>query len=327
MNSQMLLGPNGLVYAIKEPDDYVRLYWGPLPFYCYKQNDPEGMKIGLVMLANQGMSHQSIGELFGVNRHTVGKIQTVYEKSGIEGLRNHHQGPERIDEATCAFVITEYARLNGGRGYQKKILDAIAEKAKEGIFPCTISRSKMQKIIQAHKEATKKRHDEEKKEAELKKGQKQQGQSRLQEKEAQAGKDSGQSELELFKERVCVEHGGAAAVIPLLGQLGLGKALPEEPEHGDKLYTIGELAVSFAALNAARLVDVEQGTDPPGGGEDGHALGDVEVCPDRGEPLWCDPHCLHRRTLHALPRGNEHPVRLQSPEAAGHARPRVCLRP
>lgn len=258
MNSQLLLGPNGLVYAIKEPDDYVRLYWGPLPFYAYKQNDPEGMKIGMVMLANQGMTHQSIGELFGINRHTVGKIQAVYEKSGMDGLRNHHQGPERIDEATCAFVITEYARLNRVRDYQNKILDAIAEKAKEGIFPCAISRSKMQKIIQAHKEATKKRQDEEKKEAERKKEQKQQGQSRRQAKEAEAGKGLGQSELELLQERVCVEHGGAAAVIPLLGQLGLGKALPEEPEHGDKLYSIGELAVSFAALNAARLVEVEQ---------------------------------------------------------------------
>ena len=139
----MLLGPNGLVYAIKEPDDYVRLYWGPLPFYSYKQNDPEGKKLGIALLASQGMTYQSIGELFGINPHTVSDIQTVYEKSGIEGLRNYHQGPDRIDEATCTFVIAEYARLNRARGYQNKILDAIAEKAKEGIFPCAISRSKM----------------------------------------------------------------------------------------------------------------------------------------------------------------------------------------
>lgn len=257
-NNQMLLGPNGLVYAIKEPEDYVRLYWGPLPFYAYKQHDPEGMKIGIVMLANQGMTHKSIGELFGINRHTVGKIQAVYEKYGMEGLRNHHQGPERIDETICAFVISEYARLNGVRGYQNKILDAIAEKAREGIFPCTISRSKMQKIIQAHKEATKKRQNEKEKEAELRRDQKQQGQARRQSKEAEDGKGPRQSELELLQERVCVEHGGAAAVIPLLEQLGLGKALPEEPEHGDKLYSIGELAVSFVALNAARLAEVEQ---------------------------------------------------------------------
>ncbi len=258
MNSQLMLGPNGLVYAIKEPDGYVRLYWGPLPFYAYKQDDPEGMRIGIVMLANQGMNHQSIGELFSINRHTVGKIQAVYEKSGMDGLRNHHQGLERIDEATCAFVITEYARLNGARGYQNKILDAIAEKAKEGIFTCAISRSKMQKIIHAHKEATRKKQDEERKERELKKEQEQQGHSRRQAKEAEIRKGAGQSELELLQERVCVEHGGAATIIPLLGQLGLRKALPDEPEHGNKLYSIGELAVSFATLNAARLAEVEQ---------------------------------------------------------------------
>jgi hypothetical protein len=212
----------------------------------------------MVLLANQGMSYQSIGELFGVNRHTVGKLQAIFEESGIEGLLNHHQGPERIDDATCTFVIAEYARLNGVRGYQNKILDTIAEKAKEGIFPCAISRSKMQKIIQAHKEATRKRQDKERKEEELAKEQKQQSQSRRQEKEADAGKKPGQSEFGLFQERTCVEHGGAAMVIPLLEQLGLGKALPDEPEHEDKLYSIGELAVSYAALNAARLVEVEQ---------------------------------------------------------------------
>lgn len=258
MSSQLLLGPNGLVYAIKEPGDFVRLYWGPLPFYGYKQNDPEGKKLGIAMLANQGMTYKSIGMLFGINRHTVGEIQAVYEKSGIEGLRNYHQGRERIDEATCAFVVAEYTRLNGVRGYQNKILDAIAEKAKEGVFPCTISRSKMQKIIQAHKEATQKRQAEEKKKAELENAQERESERRRQTREAEAGQGSRQSELELLQERVCVEHGGAAAIIPLLGQLGLGKALPEEPEHEDKLYSIGELAVSFAALNAAQLAEVEQ---------------------------------------------------------------------
>ena len=47
-------------------------------------------------------------------------------------------------------------------------------------------------------------------------------------------------------------------MIPLLGQLGLNAALPEEPEYENRRYTIGELAVSYAALNAAQLVDVEQ---------------------------------------------------------------------
>ncbi len=259
MNSQLLLGPNGLVYAIKEPDGFVRLYWGPLPFYGYNQDDMEAKKLGIAMLANQGMTHTSIGELFGINRHTVGEIQAVYCQSGIEGLRNHHQGPERIDEATCAFVISEYARLNGARGYQNKILDAIAAKVREGIFTCTISRSKMQKIIHEHKEAVRNRHADEQEKSVLEDERKREKELHLQEQASEtSGKGEGQPELDLNGEWICVEHGGAAAVIPLLGQLELEKALPAEPEHGDKLYSIGELAVSYTVLNAAQHVEVEQ---------------------------------------------------------------------
>ena len=349
-----MLGPNGLVYAIKEPEDFVRLYWGPLPFYGYKQNDLQGEKLGIAMLASQGMTHQSIAELFGINRHTVGEIKAVYEKSGIEGLRNHHQGRERIDESTCAFVIAEYARLNGSRGYQNKILDAIAEKAKEGIFPCAISRSKMQKIIQAHKDATWKRQDEEKKETELKNATRtRKGDIARQAREAKAGKGSGQSELGLLQERACVEHGGAAAIIPLLGQLGLSKALPVEDEHEDKLYSIGELAVSFAALNAARLAEVEQDFKLAASYQMGGIIGRIrlpclsvfreripqaagkmhmpEVMQDSARiavgHFGDDSHCLYRRTFHALLRRDGDPVRIQYPAPTGHARPRVYLRP
>lgn len=254
----MLLGPNGLIFARKEDDGSVHIHWGGLQYYVYNPEDALAKKLGIALLADQGVIHKTICELFGVERHMIRKIQAVNRKSGIKGLQNHHQGHERTDEATCAFVVAEYVRLNGARGYQDKILDAIAEKAKEGIFTSAISRSKMQKILSAHKEATRKRQDDEQKEAGLEKEQKQQSQLRRQAKEAAVGNAPGQSELELLQERTCVEHGGAAAVIPLLGQLGLKNALPEEPEHEDKLYSIGELAVSFAALNAARLAEVEQ---------------------------------------------------------------------
>ncbi len=254
----MLLGPNGLVCARHEADGKVHLYWGGLQFYVYDPDDSVGKKLGIAMLADQGVTHPTICELFGVERHMISKIQALNRESGIEGLRNHHQGHQRTDEATCAFVIAEYVRLNGARGYQEKILAGIAEKVKEGIFTSAISRSKLQKLLSAHKEATRKRQDEEKKASELKKEHRQQGQTRRHAKEAEAGTAPEQSELELLQERACVEHGGTAAIIPLLGQLGLGKALPEEPEHEDKRYSIGELAVSFAALNAAQLVEVEQ---------------------------------------------------------------------
>ncbi len=254
----MLLGPNGLILARKETDGAVHIYWGGLQFYAYKPDDVLAKRLGIALLADMGVIHQTICELFGVERHMIRKIQAINRESGIEGLQNHHQGHKRTDEAICAFVISEYVRLNGARGYQGRILEAIAEKVREGIFPCTISRSKLQKILGAHKDANRQRQAEAQEEAALKEELRQQRQLRRQAKEEQAGKAVEQSELGLLHERVCVEHGGAAAVIPLLGYLGLGKALPAEPEHEDKRYGIGELAVSFAALNAARLAEVEQ---------------------------------------------------------------------
>jgi hypothetical protein len=256
MDYPKLLGPNGLVYALEEADDIIRIYWGGLSFYAYNRNDAFEKKLGIVLLANLGVAYQTICELFAINRHTVRKTLAVYTESGAEGLSKYHQGPGTVEKAVCDFVIAEYTRLNGIRGYQNKILEAIEKQAEEGLFRGSISRSKLQKILQAHKETTKKKQEDEKREAELKKQKGEDGRIRH-----NAEKDrtvDEQPELEQENESVCVDHGGAAAIIPLLGQLGLNDALPEEPEHENRLYSIGELAVSYAALNAARHVEVEQ---------------------------------------------------------------------
>jgi len=258
MKCQLLLGPNGLISAVKEAENNVRIYWGPLPFYAYNPEDALGKKIGIALLAGQGVLNQTICELFEINRNTIRKVQAIYAESGIEGLRNYHQGPERTEETLSAFVIAEYIRLAGRRGYQGMILDAVAKKVEEGIFRGTISRSKLQKIIQAHKDATRKKQDDVKRQTELKRQKSEEGRVLPDADEARGGEKVVQPELEQGNESVCVDHGGAAAIIPLLGQLGLSDALPKEPEHENRLYSIGELAVSYAALNAARQVKVEQ---------------------------------------------------------------------
>ena len=256
MDSQRLLGPNGLVYALEEADDITRIYWGGLSFYAYNRNDAFEKKFGIALLANLGVAYQTICDLFEINRHTVRKTLAVYLESGAEGLRKYHQGPETVEEAVHDFVIAEYARLNGMRGYQNKILEAIEKKAAEGVFRGAISRSTLQKILQAHKDATKRKQEDEKRAAELKKQDEEAGRGR---REAEKDRTAdGQHEFEQEGQDICVDHGGAAAIIPLLGQLGLEGALPEEPEHKDRLYSIGELAVSYAALNAAGQVEVEQ---------------------------------------------------------------------
>ena len=84
------------------------------------------------------------------------KTLAVYTKSAAPGLQDDHQGREAIEEAVRSFVITEYIRLHTQRGFQHMILDAIAKKAQEGLFRSTLSRSKLQKIIRAYKDRTKK---------------------------------------------------------------------------------------------------------------------------------------------------------------------------
>jgi len=258
MKCQLPLGPNGLINVVKEADGNTRIYWGPLPFYSYNPEDALGMKLGVALLASQGVIYQTICELFEINRNTVRKILTVYTKSGIEGLRNYHQGPEQMEEALASFVIGEHARLGGRRGYQRMILDAVAEKVEKGVFRRTISRSTLQKTIQAHKDATRKKQDDDRRKAEQSRQKSEESRVSPEADKAKGGGKVAQPELEQENGSACVDHGGAAAVIPLLGQLGLNGALPQEPEHEDRLYSIGELAVSYAALNAAGLVEVEQ---------------------------------------------------------------------
>ena len=86
MYGQRLLGPNGLVWAAKEADEIVRIYWGGLSFYAYHENDAFERKLGIALLANQGVHHQTICELFAVNRHTVRKTLAVYTNSTQELL-------------------------------------------------------------------------------------------------------------------------------------------------------------------------------------------------------------------------------------------------
>jgi len=259
MGVQMLLRPDGLVFALNKPDGFTWLHWGPLPFYGYREDDPEGKRLGIALLAIQGMAYTNIGKLFGVCRQTVKEIESTYRQSGIKGLREYHQGPVRIDEATCTFVINEYLRLNGTRGWQNKVLEAIAAGVKAGKFTTTISRSKMQKIINKYKHMLEKNSSGQLHETapgDAMDNTRGQGVPEQDLKDCRA--TTLQSELAILEDPMCVEYGGSAVVIPLLGQLGLGQALPAATESVDTLYSTGELAICYTALNAAQCVEVEQ---------------------------------------------------------------------
>ena len=121
----------------------MRSPWGGRTYYSFNRGDSFAKRLGVGMLANIGVLRNTICQFFGVCPRTIGYILRVYKKDGIEGLRVYKQGPEGIEEELRQFVIKRYLELEGTRGYQRKILEAIEEKVEDGEFKKTICRSKL----------------------------------------------------------------------------------------------------------------------------------------------------------------------------------------
>lgn len=258
MTIQQLLGPNGLVYYVEDEEKNVDVLWGGRVFYSFKRKDSFAEKLGIVLLENVGVMKKTISEVFGVNRRTVRRVIEVYRREGAEGLKEYKQGPQRVGEEVKGFVIEKYVKLDKKWGYQQAILEAVEEKVKERIFSKSISRSMLQKIIWEHKVQVEEQRKREEAEAQRKASEKRQGVERREAKRQRLEEDE-RRQLKLREgEGECVQHGGAAACIPLLGEFGLKGFLPGEGAQVDRLFGSSELAVSYAVLNAAELVEVEQ---------------------------------------------------------------------
>ena len=87
MEGQQLLGPNGLVGAAKEENDIVRIYWATLPFLAYHEHDTFEKRYAMATLAELGVEQKTIGELFGVRRRTVHRVDEDYRQSVMVGRR------------------------------------------------------------------------------------------------------------------------------------------------------------------------------------------------------------------------------------------------
>ena len=254
---QELLGPNGLIFAVNGENDEVHILWGGRLYYSYRKSNSFEKRLGVAILARLGVLQQTISDFFGVERHTVRNILCIYDKEGLEGLQNYRVGRRGIQPELQKFVIQKYVELAGKRGYQNMILQAIKMKVGEGLFSRSVSRGELQKLIRSYKQQMSRRREEEQRQRDAhKQRQKDKGQGEEARKEQQEAESK---QLELSEEEeLCVQHGGAAAVIPLLTEFGLKDLMPQESHREDRRYSNAELAVSFTALNAARLVEVEQ---------------------------------------------------------------------
>jgi hypothetical protein len=261
MTIQELLGPNGLLCCAEDENGNVEVLWGGRVFYSFNRQDAFARKLGIALLGKLGVLKKTISEIFAVERRTVRNVITLYQEEGIEGLRDHRQGPQAVARELKAFVINKYVELDGQWGYQQEILRAVEQKVEEGLFSKGISRSMLQKTVREHKSAMQQqRQQESRKETE---GQRREDQRRHREQEGRAERLRGeQEEREQLKlpegEQECVQHGGAAAAIPLLGSFGVQGFLPQGQGEPQRLFGDTELAVSYAVLNAGELVEVEQ---------------------------------------------------------------------
>ena len=150
---------------------------------------------------------------------------------------NYHHGAPGVEKEVKAFVIKMYLELDKCRGYQRRILEAVEEKAKAGEFKKSISRTTLHNILaeyEEHREEQKRKNIEDRKAREEAK-EKKKLDVMSEEKESTGGSD-GDEQLEFGEdlaegEERCVDHGGCSLVVPLLGELGMAGHIPAD-ENG-----------------------------------------------------------------------------------------------
>ncbi len=260
MTIQQWLGPNGLLFYTEDEEGKVNIFWGGRLYYSFNRSDMLAKKIGIALFAELGVYRKTICDFFKISRRTITNILAIYKHEGFDGLKDYKPGPAAIEEELRAFVIKKYIELEGSRGYQKRILEAVAKKVKEGDFKKGISRSMLHKIIGKYKikrEEQKRNNLEEIKEREEDKADK-----IRHEVESNKNEKTDSKQIELISDisegkEICVEHGGSLAAAIFLDKYGLKGAIPES-YNDENRYSNHELAVTFALLNAGEIVKVEQ---------------------------------------------------------------------
>jgi len=261
---QPLLGPNGLMFSTEDERGDVDILWGGRIYYSFNRNDLFSKKFGVTLLAGLGVARKTICEFFKISRNTIANIQKIFNEKGVEGLKDYKPGPSSISEEVKQFVIRQYRELDGTRGYQNRILEAVQKKVAEGYFEKGISRSMMQRVLKefrdqrerSREENLERRREEEEEKA---KANEKKLEERVGEPVNEGEKDDKQldfaEDLTEGEER-CVDHGGCSLVVPLLDKYGLADQIPAD-ENGAR-FSNTELAITYAILNAGEVAEVEQ---------------------------------------------------------------------
>jgi len=256
--AQQLFGPNGFIHADEDEDGTLTIMWAGRPYYSFNPQDTLAKNIGIALLAAIGVARKDVQRLFGVSRSTVKRILSIWKRGGARGLDNYHQGAPGLDGGIREFVIDLFKELEGRRGYQGMILNAVKEKYEKGEFGRTLSRQTLYVIVREYREQRARGAAENKERARGK----EEGKREREGTEGPQGE--GQPELSeqaaVADEPTVVDCGGAAATAVFVQEFGTMDSIPEGcgEQQTEERYTNREMAFAYVALNAARVAVVEQ---------------------------------------------------------------------
>jgi hypothetical protein len=258
--AQMLFGPNGFIHADEDKNGNVTIMWAAKPYYSFSRTDHFAKNLGIYLLASIKVRHKDIQRLFAVSGKTVKRILALIKKNGFQALTDYRPGAPELDQKIKDFVIAHYTELEGTRGYQTMILDAVKDQYQKGEFFRTISRQSLYMIIKEY------RHEreqirQENEERERRKGQaKKEAEQREEEEQRRVREQPDLPEEPREDEPTVVDCGGAVVTAVFVNEFQTMDSIPEGcgEQETEGRFTNREMAFAYVALNAAKVVRVEQ---------------------------------------------------------------------
>lgn len=257
---QTLFGPNGFIHADENENGIVTILWAGRPYYSFDRTDHYAKNLGIWLLASLRVRHQDIQRLFGVSGKTIKRVLALIKKDGLQALTDYRRGAPELDRQIRDFVIARYQEFEGTRGYQTMILDAVQERYEKGEFSRTISRQSLYTIAKEYR-GERERIREEKEQRERRKEQAGKEAEKRREEEERRERE----QLELTEglrgiEPTVVDCGGSVMTAVFVNEFQTMDSIPEgrREEEGEERFSNREMAFAYVALNAAKVLRVEQ---------------------------------------------------------------------
>ena len=258
--AQHLFGPNGFIDAEEDQNGTVTIMWAGLPYYAFNREDTLARNFGVALLASIGLARKDVQRLFLVSRSTVKRILSIWRTSGTDGLKDYHQGAPALGTQIKELVIELFKRLEGRRGYQTMILNEVDQRYQKGEFSRTISRQTLYRTLKDYRQERERiREENEQRERRKEQGRKE-AEKHREEEERREREQPELSEESRGVEPTVVDCGGAVVTAVFVNEFQTMDSIPEgrREEEGEERFSNREMAFAYVALNAAKVLRVEQ---------------------------------------------------------------------